>query len=61
MEWIKCSDKLPPKCIYVIACTDDGDMWIAFLSNRMTWDDGDFFDSIPGITHWMPLQKPPSE
>ena len=61
MEWIKCSERMPPKRIYVIACDGDGSMWVAFLSERMTWDDGDFFDNIQGITHWMPLPPPPTE
>ena len=61
MEWIKCSDSMPPNGDYVMVCDDAGIMCIAFLSERMTWDDGDFLDNIPGITHWMPLPPPPTE
>lgn len=58
--WIKCSDQMPEKGIGVIAFSDDGSMWIAYYDKESRcWDDGDFFNDIPGITHWMPLPAAP--
>jgi len=27
--------------------------------NGSSWDDGDFYDHMADITHWMPLPEPP--
>lgn len=33
---------------------------VAFWNRDLqTWDDGDFFDNINGLTHWQPLPDPP--
>lgn len=60
--WIKCRDQMPEKEIGVIAFSDDGSMWIAYYDKESRcWDDGDFFNDIPEITHWMPLPAPPEK
>lgn len=61
MEWIKCSDRMPEQYKEVIIITDCKSIFVASLNSRMTWDDGDFFDDIRDVTHWMSLPNPPQD
>jgi len=40
--------------------TDGESIYIGFWNGR-SWDDGDFYDDIGGVTHWMPLPALPDE
>lgn len=67
-EWIKCSERMPEnpglgrQFPYVLCASENGWLTIAFYDyNRKCWDDGDFYDHINDITHWMPLPAPPAE
>lgn len=35
-----------------------GGFFVAYWNGR-SWDDGDFYDHIDDVTHWMPLPDPP--
>lgn len=63
--WIKCSERMPDHKVNVLAATACGSIWTAFYNeNRNCWDDGDYYDDINNVTHWMPLPaapKPESE
>ncbi|MGY5366513.1 DUF551 domain-containing protein [Enterobacter oligotrophicus] len=59
--WVACSERMPEQFAEVLACTEDGGRYIAALNQRMTWDDGDFFDDIQDVTHWQPLPSPPAK
>ncbi|MGK0735908.1 DUF551 domain-containing protein [Yokenella regensburgei] len=59
--WISCSERMPEQFIEVLTCTDDGSLCVAALNQVMTWDDGDFFDDIQHVTHWMPLPVTPRQ
>lgn len=37
---------------------DGAYIYIAFW-NGISWDDGDFFNDLGEMTHWMPLPPPP--
>lgn len=41
-----------------VLLTDGGSIWIGFWNGR-SWDDGDFFDDLGPMTHWMPLPSLP--
>jgi hypothetical protein len=43
----------------IMACDDSGSIYLVFW-NGYSWDDGDFHDHIDGLTHFMPLPKPPT-
>lgn len=59
--WISCQNKLPAPEQWVLVYRGDGDMKVCFLSQRMEWDDGDFYHDVLGVTHWMPLPRVPRE
>ena len=59
--WVACSERMPEQFVEVLACTEDGGRYVAALNQSMTWDDGDFFDGIHGVTHWQPLPSPPAK
>lgn len=59
--WVACNERMPEQFVEVLACTEDGGRYIAALNQRMTWDDGDFFDDIQDVTHWQPLPSPPAK
>ena len=56
-EWISVEDRLPEDAYFVLAFEDTGLMRVVcFYDNR--WEDNlDYV--IEGVTHWMPLPKPP--
>lgn len=60
-DWVACSERMPEQFVEVLACTEDGGRYVAALNQSMTWDDGDFFDDIQYVTHWMPLPSPPAK
>lgn len=60
-KWIPVSERMPEQFVVVLSCTTDGGIYVAALNHRMTWDDGDFFDDIQDVTHWMPLPAAPQE
>mgnify|MGYP000849681354 FL=1 len=43
---------------FLLMCNKDFDMRIAHW-NGFGWDDGDFYNNIKDLTHWMPLPPPP--
>ena len=57
--WIPVSERMPEQYVEVMVCTDAGSRYIAALNRQMNWDDGDFFDDIQNVTHWMPLPAAP--
>ncbi len=64
MEWIKCSDRLPPKDVKVL-CFYEKD----YIDTLEYWYDEDnipvFYNppisNVKNVTHWMPLPEKPSE
>lgn len=42
-----------------VLLTDGEGCFVGFW-NGTGWDDGDFFDHLDGITHWMPLPELPT-
>ncbi|EMC1808334.1 DUF551 domain-containing protein [Escherichia coli] len=59
--WIPVSERVPEQYVEVMVCTDAGSRYIAALNRQMNWDDGDFFDYIQNVTHWMPLPVAPQQ
>ncbi|MDU1356034.1 MAG: DUF551 domain-containing protein [Citrobacter freundii] len=59
--WIPVSERVPEQYVEVMVCTDAGSRYIAALNRQMNWDDGDFFDDIQNVTHWMPLPVAPQQ
>ena len=70
MEWIKCSERMPPNSLDVTLFSPtlgvfNGYFWpskigsesVGFYSNSGEHDDGLKAD----VTHWMPLPPPPAE
>lgn len=43
-----------------VLLSDGEGVFIGFWNGR-SWDDGDFFDNMSGMTHWMPLPELPPE
>ena len=70
MEWIKCTDRLPPdsRPTYsrppVLACTARGRCQAMHYDHDMKdWycAQGDGYGVYGDITHWMPMPLPPPE
>jgi hypothetical protein len=59
--WVACSERMPEQFVEVLVCTEDGSRYVAALNQSMNWDDGDFFDDIQYVTHWMPLPAAPQQ
>ncbi|MCW1435515.1 DUF551 domain-containing protein [Citrobacter freundii] len=59
--WIPVSDRMPDQYVEVIVCTAAGSRYIAALNRQMNFDDGDFFDDIQDVTHWIPLPAAPQQ
>lgn len=59
--WVACSEWMPEQFVEVLVCTEDGSRYVAALNQCMNWDDGDFFDDIQYVTHWMPLPAAPQQ
>ncbi|EJC1153981.1 DUF551 domain-containing protein [Cronobacter sakazakii] len=70
MEWIKCSDRMPPDGEYVIVATDDT-VWVEthfiefdHTSEKMMWFSANAEAELrpaQHFTHWMKLPSPPAE
>lgn len=62
MEWIKCSDRLPNGNRDCLIASETYGYRVAHYDKRnKIWDDGDFFDSITGVTHWLDILPPTAE
>ncbi len=59
--WVACSERMPEQFVEALVCTEDGSRYVAALNQSMNWDDGDFFDDIQYVTHWMPLPAAPQQ
>ncbi|UIA94516.1 DUF551 domain-containing protein (plasmid) [Erwinia tracheiphila] len=60
MHWISCEDRLPEDSKDVLVLNaEEGEYRVCFRRNGC-WDDGDFYDDVQGITHWMPLPPAPN-
>lgn len=71
MEWIKCSDRMPPvddSCeskiltIDVLLISESGDIWQGYFDYKdFTWNCAiDVLnEEVLLPTHWMPLPQPP--
>ena len=59
MNWIKCSDRLPPLNTYVLICAK-GNIIMDRISEPK---DGNLWDSTfkDYVTHWMPLPEVPKD
>lgn len=49
----------PKKSGKIILLSNGSGVYIGFWNGR-TWDDGDFFDDLGKMTHWMPLPELPT-
>lgn len=66
-EWIKTSERLPEKYVYVLLYVDDGeDKYITYgcyqtyndiISEFLAFDD-EYLD-VSKVLYWMPLPEPP--
>lgn len=57
--WIPCSVRLPVQDVPVLVYFDGGYADVVSINYRGTWDDGNYFHDLKGVTHWMPLPEPP--
>ena len=62
MEWISVKDQLPEENKMVLTANNWG--WdtlnlMAYSDKNWYFEYGNNYDPQEGITHWMPLQKPP--
>jgi len=65
-EWVKCSDRLPPKGTYLCIMGEikPGTMGVLEFDGKSTWDDhdyGPFYVRENFVTHWMLLPPHPEE
>lgn len=61
-EWIKVSERVPENKGEVLINSSTYGMRIGFFdAQRQCWDDGDYYDDITNVTHWMPLPEPPKD
>ncbi|EPN1620214.1 DUF551 domain-containing protein [Cronobacter dublinensis] len=63
MEWIKCSEQMPPECTMVLGRVDGDYDFVNMLGGHLKVFRMGRWQSIPGaeITHWIFLPKLPSE
>lgn len=74
MEWVKCSDRMPPHGRYLVMyqSVKPGGTLVHAVANYMKFDKNppnkeivsDWVCGMKGvhnITHWQPLPKPPTE
>ncbi|EMR9403235.1 DUF551 domain-containing protein [Escherichia coli] len=69
MEWIKCSDRMPPIGSRVVVAINGKHVTCASYTQ---WEGAktergraprfeDLRGIVPGVTHWQPIPEPPSE
>jgi hypothetical protein len=52
-------DGYPSRNYEQVLVTNGNSVYIAFWNGR-SCDDGDFYDDLGPMTHWMPLPTPPT-
>ena len=57
MNWVNIKDVLPPLGERVLACTNDG--WVFIAKDFCVGDE--INDSDNGVAYWMPLPNAPTE
>jgi len=66
-EWISVDDRLPTNSIQEVICVRKTKDSVNPYSVPLTWRDGKFqffletYVTIPDVTHWQPLPKPPTK
>ena len=65
--WISVEERLPEKHVEVLICTEDYGKNELGFANTAVWDGSEWIEtwnrkeSIPYVSHWMPLPVPPKE
>lgn len=65
--WISVEERLPEKHVEVLICTEDYGKNELGFANTAVWDGSEWIEtwnrkeSIPYVSHWMPLPAPPKE
>ena len=61
-QWIPCSERLPEEEKDVLACTEIGEMVVAYpfsdWGDRLVWTTGAFGSGEVDVIAWMPLPEP---
>ena len=66
-KWISVDERLPEKHVEVLICTEDYGKNELGFANTAVWDGSEWIEtwnrkeSIPYVSHWMPLPVPPKE
>jgi len=66
-RWISVEERLPEKHVEVLICTEDYGKNELGFANIAVWDGSEWIEtwnrkeSIPYVSHWMPLPAPPKE
>lgn len=66
-EWTSVEERLPEKHVEVLICTEDYGKNELGFANTAAWDGSEWIEtwnrkeSIPYVSHWMPLPVPPKE
>ena len=67
-RWIPVSERLPPNDDWVLGFQkwlpdvykcDEGVMACWYYHRKSEWKTCEEYDTLPNITHWMPLPEPP--
>jgi len=64
-HWISVEERLPEKHVEVLICTEDYGKNELGFANTAVWDGSEWIEtwnrkeSIPYVSHWMPLPEPP--
>jgi len=66
-KWVSVEERLPEKHVEVLICTEDYGKNELGFANTAVWDGSEWIEtwnrkeSIPYVSHWMPLPAPPKE
>ena len=66
-QWISVEERLPEKHVEVLICTEDYGKNELGFANTAVWDGSEWIEtwnrkeSIPYVSHWMPLPESPKE